>query len=100
MRRIDQRDMGKGLRKISELTTQDGIVFLGQQANVVAQIEQTQEQIARLLSAAGKGIVVGKPERARQKRPLTRREAVDASLRRVPEHEAFVDKFPLDRSNG
>src|SRR5258708_36863818 len=92
--------MGKGLRKVSKLASKNGIVFLGQQANVVAQIEQTQEQVARLLSAAGECIVVGEPERARHERAFASRKSIDASLSRVSEHKTLVHQFPLDPCDG
>ena len=92
--------MGKGLRKISQLAVKNGIVFLGQQADIIAQIEQTQEEIARLLNATGDRIVIGEPERAWQERSLTRRQAIDAGLGWISEHQALVDKFPLDCSDG
>ena len=37
--RVDQRDVSEGLRKISELAPKYGIVFFGQKANVIAQIQ-------------------------------------------------------------
>ena len=98
VRCVDERDVGKRLRKISELAAKNGIVLLGQQANVVSQIEQTQEKLPRLLVTARDRIVVREPERARQERSLTRRQAVDAGLGWVPEHQAVVHQFPLDRS--
>ena len=36
MRRIDERDVGKSLRKIAQQTLSDGVIFLGEQAHVVA----------------------------------------------------------------
>ena len=36
MRRIDERDVGKSLRKIAQQTLSDGVIFLGQQADIVA----------------------------------------------------------------
>src|SRR5579863_9295822 len=80
VRSIDQRDMSKGLREISQLAAKNGIVFFGEQADVVAHIQQTSEQVARLLSAAGQRIVIGEPEGARQEGSLTRWQAIDASL--------------------
>src|SRR5439155_1403479 len=43
-RSIDQRDVGDRLRKVAELATRARVVFLGQQAYVVAQREQAREQ--------------------------------------------------------
>ena len=98
--RVDQRDMGECLRKISELALQHGIVFLGQQANVVAQIEQPHEEIPRLLMAAGQRKVIRQPKCARQEGSLTRRQAINTGLGRVPEHQAAVEQLSLDCADG
>src|SRR5271170_4539477 len=98
--RIDQRNVGEGLRKISELTSKNRIVLLGQQANVIAQPEQTLEEIPRLLMAAGQRIIVREPERTRHERSLTRRQSIDPALSRVSEHQASINQFPLDRTDG
>ena len=36
VRRIDERDVGKSLRKIAQQTLSDRVIFLGQQADIVA----------------------------------------------------------------
>ena len=36
MRRVDERDVGESLRKIAEQTPGNGVIFLGQQADIVA----------------------------------------------------------------
>src|SRR5271156_3650650 len=77
VRRVDERDVRKRLRKISELAVKNGIVLLRKQAYVVAQIKQTQEEFPRLLVTARDRVVVRQPKRARQERSLTRRQAVD-----------------------
>src|SRR5579862_1043657 len=99
VRRVDERDMAEGLWKIPELAAKSGIVFFGEQADVIAQIEQTQVEFARLLMTAGHPIVVGEPERARNECPLTRRETIDAGLGRIPEHQPFVHEFSFDRGD-
>src|SRR5215468_2892397 len=40
VRGIDERDVGKSLRKIAQQTLGLGIIFLGQQADIVAQPQQ------------------------------------------------------------
>src|SRR5580658_2453664 len=76
VRRVDERDMGKCVRKISELAVKNGIVLLGQQADAVAQLEQTLERFARLPTAAGDRVVGRQPECACQERSLTRQQPV------------------------
>src|ERR1700719_3879036 len=58
VRRIYQRDVSEGLRKISELASKNRIIFLSQQANVIAQIQQTLEEIASLLDPATHCVVI------------------------------------------
>ena len=58
-----------------------GIVFLRQQADVVAQREQPLEQRLRLLARPCSDEAVGQPEAAGQERALARRQAVDAVRR-------------------
>ena len=53
VRRVDQRDVAEGLWKISELAAKNWIIFFGKKADVISQIEQTQEEIARLLMTPG-----------------------------------------------
>ena len=49
---VDQRDMGEGLREVADLTAVLGVVFLGQQPEVVAQRQQTIEQRPALVTPA------------------------------------------------
>ena len=49
---VDQRDKGEGLREVADLTAVLGVVFLGQQPEVVAQRQQTIEQRPALVTPA------------------------------------------------
>ena len=67
MRRVDQRDVGQRLREISGLTPRNGIIFLGQQTNIVRKTGHAIEQGLRLVEVAREhmgirfGIVVCEP---------------------------------------
>src|SRR4029077_18252158 len=50
--RSDERQVREGLREVPELPLRDRVVLLGQQADVVAQVEQPLEQLPRLLLGA------------------------------------------------
>ena len=47
--RTDEREVRERLREVPELTPRDGVVLLGEQADVVAEVEQPLEQLARLV---------------------------------------------------
>jgi hypothetical protein len=59
--------MGEGLRKVAELPPQAGMVFLGQEPDVVAHRQQLIEDPPRFGAAALEQIVVGEPEGARER---------------------------------
>src|SRR5881227_3341795 len=73
MRGVDQREMRKGLRKVTQLSSGGGIVFFSQKAHIIAQGEKPFEQFACFVHAALQDIVVGKPEAACQEHALARR---------------------------
>ncbi len=49
---VNQPDMGESLRKIPQLTFRPRIVFLGEQTDIVAHVEQALEKRARFFLAA------------------------------------------------
>ena len=69
---VDQPDMGEGLRKVSEQPAGDRVVFLRQEANVVAHREQSLEELPGFGMPALEREVVGEPEGAGQECPLAR----------------------------
>ncbi len=76
------------------------VVFLAQQADVVAQRQQPVEQAARILPALLQDIGVDQPEAAGEERALPRRQAVIRCLG-VVAHDESVDQQPLlDRLQG
>src|SRR6516225_3284207 len=76
-RRSDKCKMRECLRKIAKLPLRRRVVFFRQQANVVAQREQTLEQGARFGIPMLQLVIIGEPEAAREKHAFTRRQAVD-----------------------
>jgi hypothetical protein len=65
--------MGEGLGKVALLATGHRVVLLGQQPDVVAQLQQPLEQPAGVGQAADQGVVVGQPEGAGQEGPFPAR---------------------------
>src|SRR5437868_2214304 len=80
MRGIDQRDMRERLREIAHLPAGSRIVFLRQQSEIVAQIEEPLEQRPRVHIAALQDIIVGEPEAASKERSYIPRQAVNSAL--------------------
>src|SRR3546814_15140880 len=67
---VDQRQMRKRLREIAELAPVHRVVFLGQQADVIAQAQQPFEQSAGFRVPAEQDVIVGEPETAGEKGAL------------------------------
>src|SRR5438093_4385009 len=76
-RRLDQREVRERLRKVAELAPGDGVVLLGEEADVVAQVEQTLEELAGFLVAPLERQHGGEPERTRKEDAFAAGEAVD-----------------------
>ena len=53
------------------------VPLLAEQPDVVAQVEQPLEELARLVAASGQGEGVGEPEAAREERALVAGQPVD-----------------------
>jgi hypothetical protein len=76
--RFDQREVGEGLREVADLLARVPVPLLGEEADVVAQVEELLEQPARVAAAALQEVVVDEPGRAGEEGALLPREAVDA----------------------
>src|SRR5919201_5497043 len=98
-RGVDEREMGQRLREVAEQTAGARVVLLGEQADVVAQIEQPLEQLARLVELALQREYVREPERAGQKDALTGRQSVDGTvlLVQIAQDESVDGQLAPDR---
>ena len=72
--------MRERLREVAELTAALRVVFLREQADVVAEVEQALEQLARLVSLPLPGQHLDEPERAWQEDALAGGQPVDVAL--------------------
>ena len=75
--------MGERLGKVAHEPTRDRVVLLGQQAEVVAQVEEPLEELAGIVVTTQQRQAVSHPERAGQEGTFSAGEAVD--LARVGE---------------
>ena len=65
--------MRERLGEVPELPAGHGIVFLREKADVVAEIQQPLEELARIVVLPLEGEYLGQPERAGEKNALTGR---------------------------
>src|SRR6476659_5301801 len=92
--------MRERLRKIAEVAPARGVVLLGQQTHVIAELEQSFEQTHGVVVAPDQDVRIDEPEAASQERALARFETIVDTLRTVPKHETVDAQFPLDRLDG
>src|SRR4051794_28754516 len=76
LRRANQRQVAEGLREVADLALARHVVLLGQQPEVVRQIEQPLEELARLIDAVVQRERTDQPERAGEELALVTRQAV------------------------
>src|SRR5437773_12335139 len=88
-RRIDQAYVAERLGKIADQPFRLRIVFLGEQADVVAQAHEAFEGGLRLRRTAQERVIVRQPERASQERPLAGRQAIHSGIVLVTLDEAI-----------
>ena len=69
----DEREVRERLGEVPELPAGHRVVLLGEEPDVVAEIQQPLEELARLVVLALEGEHLGQPERAREKDALARR---------------------------
>ena len=69
--------MRERLGEIADHPAGVGVKLLGQQSNVIAQVEQAVEGLRRVIVSALKSEIVGEPEGAEQERPLAGRQSID-----------------------
>ena len=74
--RVDERDVRESLREVADQAFAIDVVFLGEQAEVVAQGEQALEEALRIFGAADGFEAADHPEAAGQKYAFAGRQAV------------------------
>src|SRR5271165_866791 len=98
--RIDQCDMRKGLRKVSEHPSRTRIVLFRQEAHIVAQRQQIFEKLSRLIPAPKQNKVVSVPEAAGQEHAFAASDAVNCCARIVAADQAARRKLFPDGLDG
>src|SRR5215469_12443001 len=96
-RGVDNCDVRESLRKISELAFGGGIVFFGEQAEIVSECEQALEQRDRIVAPANQRKAVGEPETAREEDAFARRQSIRPGGAWVAAHKPIMHKLALDR---
>src|SRR3954454_8062874 len=101
LRRRDQRQVRKRLRRVPDQPVVHLVVLLGEQAEVALEREQPVEQRLSLVAATDQREVDHQPEAAGEERALAWRETVGGVLvGDVPHHEPVLDQIALDRLDG
>src|SRR5690242_2706603 len=77
-RRVDQAHHAERLRGVSDLSAAGRVVFLAQQPNVVAQSQQSIEQLGCLVVVADAAQRIGQPEAAGEEDALAAGQSVVA----------------------
>jgi hypothetical protein len=67
MRGVDQRDMRESLRIVADLPARLRVVLLGEEADIVAQLEQPLKERTGVITPTLQDIVVGQPKAAGEK---------------------------------
>src|SRR6188472_47069 len=78
---VHERKMREGLRKVPEQPSGLRVELLGQQAQVVPELDETREELVCLVVASQQLVAVAEPERARQKHALAGRQTVGLRVR-------------------
>jgi UDP-N-acetyl-D-mannosaminuronic acid transferase (WecB/TagA/CpsF family) len=73
---VHERDVAEGLREVADQPSRPRVVLLGEEADVVAQVEQALEALAGVVAPAHLLEAVHEPERAHQEGALVTGQAV------------------------
>src|ERR1700730_2857592 len=76
VRRVNKRNMGECLGEAANQTLSASVVFLREQADVVAQADQPLEQVPRVGGASDQDIGAGEPEATGKEGAFAGRQAV------------------------
>src|SRR5215471_16289557 len=96
----DESEMRECLREVAELPPGTRIVFFREQPHIVAQREQALEQRECFGLAVLQLVNVGKPEAAREKDTLSRRQAINVRPGSIAQHQAVDHELLLDGRDG
>src|SRR5436190_21138208 len=99
-RRSDQREVAEGLREVADLTLPLHVVLLCQKAEIVAQGDQSLEQLTRLTDPPVERQRADEPERAGEELSLVARQPVVRDGRRVAGDESVTAELARDRVDG
>src|SRR5438067_4749177 len=67
---VHEREVRERLGEVPEQPLRARVVLLGHQAEVVAEVDESPEELVRLVEAAEQRVAVAEPERARQEHAL------------------------------
>src|SRR3569833_3703198 len=88
----EQREMGKALRKVADLTFQNRIVLFREEANSVAEIAQPLEQRDGVIMFAEHDVVLDEPAAACEDRSLAGGQPDVGGFAVVAQHEAVDEQ--------
>ena len=91
---VHERDVRECLGEVAQLALRARIVLLGQETDVVSQVEEVLEETARVGETAEEDQVVRKPEAAGEERAFAWRKTVLGARRIVAQHQT-IDGEPL-----
>ena len=97
--RVDQGEVGEGLREVAEVAARGRVELLGVEAERARVLEQPLAELAAAPALADLEQRRDEPERADQEGPLLAGEAVVGLLGAVAEHEAVLGQLLGDRQH-
>src|SRR5437016_1378831 len=92
--------MGEGLREIAYERAASRLVFFRQQAEIVAQRDQTAKQLLRFAPAASAGVRIDKPEAAGQESAFAAGQAILGLLGLIAQNKSLPQQVLFDGANG
>src|ERR1700730_7337594 len=96
VRRVNERNMGECLGEVANQTLSASVVFLREQADVVAQADQPLKQALRVRAASDQEIGVGEPEATGKEGPPAGRQPGLGRDSVVSEHAPAVQELSLE----
>src|ERR1035437_3235352 len=98
---VHQRQVGERLRKVAQLALRLRVVLLGEQAQIVSQLEESLEHRLALITAPSEHQSIDEPERAGQEGAFLACESVTAGVPRgaVPGDHITAAQLRTDRKS-